>query len=99
MHDPVLDVAEARSAIQRLLEDLGLRAFVFTVEPKELGWQLSIECASGEAWQTISLDVDPQELRASLLDSSVRERLRKRWSERLGGCERGAQPGPAPHER
>jgi hypothetical protein len=90
MHDPAaLDIAQARVAVERLLEDLDLRAFVFTVEPKEDGWQLSVECASGGGWQTISLPVDPQELRDSLHDSGTRERLRERWSERLRGCERG----------
>jgi hypothetical protein len=90
MHDPAaLDIAQARVAAERLLEDLDLRAFVFTVEPKEEGWQLSVECASGAEWQTISLHVDLKELRASLHDSGTRERLRERWSERLRGCERG----------
>jgi hypothetical protein len=90
MHDPAaLDIAQARVAAERLLEDLDLRAFVFTVEPKQEGRQLSVECASGAGWQSISLRLDPEELRASLHDSGTRERLRERWSERLRGCDRG----------
>jgi hypothetical protein len=89
MHDPTLDIAQARAAVERLLEELDLRTFLFTLEPKEAGWRLSIECESEGGWQSVALPVDPEELRASLHDSATRERLREAWSQRLGVCQKG----------
>jgi hypothetical protein len=89
MRAPILDLVDARAEAERLLEEVGLRAYVFTLEPKEPGWQLSVECAAAEGWQTVMLPVDPEELRAALHDPVARERLRAAWAERLGTCLRG----------
>jgi hypothetical protein len=80
------DIRGARSAVERLLEELGVRAFVFTVEQKETGWVLSVECATDGGWQTVGLAVDPAELSASLRDPAVRAKLRADWAPHLRGC-------------
>lgn len=46
MVPPGPDIRNAREAVESILDQLGIRAFVFTVEPKESGWVLSIECAT-----------------------------------------------------
>jgi hypothetical protein len=74
------DIRNAREAVVRILDELGMRAFVYTVEPKEHGWVLSIDCAVDGGWQTAALPVDATELRASLDDASVRDKLRVQWS-------------------
>ena len=85
------DIRAARTAAERILEEFGLGAYVFTVEPKEDGWELSVQCAAGEAWQVISLKVDRAKLRASLDDPSVRDELRAAWRAHLQPCaKRGA---------
>jgi hypothetical protein len=93
MHQPAADIAESRAVVERLLEALGLAAFLFTLEPKEGGWHLTVECATDGGWQTVALPVDADELRASAHEPAARERLRAAWSERLSGCKRG---GAAP---
>jgi hypothetical protein len=89
MHQTAADLAQARVVVERVLEGLGLAAFLFTLEPKESGWQLTVECASEGGWQTVMLPVDAGELRASVYDATARDRLRAAWSERLSGCARG----------
>jgi hypothetical protein len=80
------DIRGARTAVERLLEELGVRAFVFTVEQKETGWLLSVECATDGGWQRVELAVDPAELSASLRDPEVRARLRADWAPHLRAC-------------
>ena len=89
MHQPAADIAEPRAVVERVLEGLGLAAFLFTLEPTESGWQLTVECAADAGWQTVMFPVDADELRASVHDPAARDRLRAAWSERLGGCARG----------
>jgi hypothetical protein len=89
MREPILDMVDARAEAERLLDELGLRAYIFTLEPKEPGWQLTVDCAVEGGWQTVTLPIDPEELRAAVHDAAARERLRTAWGERLGTCLRG----------
>jgi len=79
-------IRNARAAVEKVLEELGVRAFVYTLEQKGGGWVLSIECATDGAWQKVSLDVDPAELSASLEDAAVRAKLRAAWAPHLSAC-------------
>jgi hypothetical protein len=83
-----LEIRESRVAIEQILEGLALRDFVFTIEPKEQAWALHVECSTEQGWQTIALPVDVAELRASLRDVAVRDRLREAWRGRLTDCAR-----------
>jgi SHS2 domain-containing protein len=80
------DIRSAREAAERMLEELGLDAFVYTVEAKEGGWDLRVDCATEEGWQTVELPVEPVELIASLGDARLREALRARWGAHLRAC-------------
>ena len=80
------DIRSARQAVERVLDELGVRAFVYTVEQKEAGWVLSVECAIDGGWQRLELAVDPAELNASLSDPAVRAKLRADWAPRLRAC-------------
>lgn len=82
------DLINARQAVERVLDELALRTFVYTVEEKDGGWVLSIECATDEGWQVVSLPVQAAELRASLRDAGVRARLGAQWGPRLAACAR-----------
>jgi len=86
MNASALEIREGRAAVERLLDELGLRAFIFTLEPKEGGWELHLDCSTAEGWQTIALPADIAALRASLTDAALRERLREDWRARLGAC-------------
>lgn len=72
-----------RQAVEGLLEELGMGAFLYTIEQKEGGWTLTVERALNGDWQTIVLPVDPHALAASLRDPTLRARLREDWESRL----------------
>lgn len=80
------EIRGAREAVERLLEELGVRAFVYTLEQKEAGWVLSIECATDGDWRTVALSVDVAQLSASLSDPAMRATLRAAWEPRLRAC-------------
>lgn len=73
------DIRSARLAVERVLDEIGLVAYLYTVEPKEEGWSLRVECPVEEGWQEVTLPVDRDELSESLRDGHVRQRLRSRW--------------------
>jgi len=84
--DSALDIRDARAAVERVFGELGLSAFVYTVEPKDTGWELRAECAVEEGWQSIVLPVDPADLTASLSDAGVRQKLRTAWAPHFKAC-------------
>jgi len=89
MDASAVEIREGRAAVELILDELGLRAFVFTLEPKEGGWELHLDCSTEEGWQSIALPADIGALRASLGDPGTRERLREDWRARLRACRTG----------
>jgi hypothetical protein len=81
-----LEIRESRAAVEQILDELALRDFMFTIEPREHGWALHVECTTGNGWQTVALPADLAELRASLRDVTVRDRLREAWRGWLAEC-------------
>jgi hypothetical protein len=80
------DIRDGRAAVELILDELGLRGYVFTIEAKEPGWRLRADCRTQEGWQTIELPVDLAELCDSLSDDATRERLREAWREHFRAC-------------
>ncbi len=83
------ELAEARDVVQSLLETLGLRAYLFEVEPRESGqWVVRIDCALNGEWQSTSLEVPWQALRACREDPAARRALLAQWRPHLDHCRR-----------
>jgi hypothetical protein len=80
------DIRNARKAVELLLRQAGVSGFVYTIEQKEDGWMLSVECATDGEWQSASWRVDPAELSASLRRKAVRAKLLAEWEPRLRSC-------------
>jgi hypothetical protein len=58
---------------------MGLSAYLFEVEPREAAWQVRVEFAVNSDWQSITLDVDKQELLQSRTERDVFQRLLDEW--------------------
>jgi len=86
------ELAGATQAASAVLEELGLDAYLFAVEPREGSWELTLQCAVDEGWQTINLPVDIHELLESRTDAGTRSRLAARWGAKFAGCRREAHP-------
>jgi hypothetical protein len=80
------EILDARAAVEQILDECALRAYLFTVEPKTSGWTLTIDCAAEGGWQNLVLPVDAAELRASLRDAALRRKLRRDWEPHLCAC-------------
>ena len=81
------ELSRARNAADRLLEALGLEAYLYEVEPGENDrWTLILECATGDGWQRLSWGVDKSELLRSMDEDPVRERLAAALSQRVAAC-------------
>ena len=78
------DLAYAREASADLLASLGLETFVFDLEPGEERWQLRVDCAVKDGWQTVTVPVQKTMLLAARQDPQVRAQLRDRWADALG---------------
>ena len=76
-------LTEARDTVQALLEQLGLAAYLFEVEPRTDHWEVRIECAPDSVWQSSILNVDESWLTACRTDAGARDQLLEEWRKRL----------------
>ncbi len=84
------DLEKATEAAEGLLKELGLEAYLFAIEPRQGEWELKLECAVREGWQTVTLPVDTKLLLARRTGSGVRARLLQSWSAKITACLRRA---------
>ena len=76
-------LTEARDTVQSLLDQLGLTAYLFEVEPRSDHWEVRIECAPDSVWQSSILNVDESWLTACRTDAGVRHKLLDEWRKHL----------------
>ncbi len=69
------NLAEAKETVGGLLEQLGLTAYLFEVEPRADRWEVRVECALDSAWQSSVFTVEDTALRASRTDRTVRDQI------------------------
>lgn len=82
------ELLKAKETAAALLEQLGLVAYLFEVEPREEHWEVRVDCALDQGWQTSVLLVDKVLLLSSLHDPGARERLLQEWGRHLASCKR-----------
>lgn len=85
----MIELSQAKEAAAALLGELGLEAFLFEIEPHAEHWQLTVECAIENGWQTTTLPVAKALLLASRDDAAARKHLLYEWRERLAPCKTG----------
>ena len=77
------DLEGATQATYALLDELGLRAYRFAIEPHDAAWEVKLECAVDDAWEALTLQVDKGLLLASRDDEAARARVVTEWRDRL----------------
>jgi hypothetical protein len=82
------ELAQARDVISRVLEELGLDAYLFEVEPREGPWEIRVECAVDDGWETCRLRANKEYLLRGTDDAAVHEVLLDNWREALSDCRR-----------
>jgi hypothetical protein len=69
----------AKEATRNLLEALGLDAYLYEVEPRENPWLVRVDCAVEGGWQSISIDVEVEDLIKSRKDKELFGQLLEQW--------------------
>ena len=83
-------VEHARDAVGVLLDQLGLDAYLFSVDPHDATWEIHLEYATDAGWIKRVLEVDTSMLIASFSDHSARSRLVHMWKLALQNAKRAA---------
>lgn len=83
------ELAQVREVVGRVLEELGLEAYLFEIEPHEGQWDIRVECAVDDGWETCRLSADKEYLLRGTDDAVVHEVLVDNWREALSACRRG----------
>lgn len=77
------ELIEAKEATSGLLEQLGLEAYLFDVEPREGPWEVHVDCPLHGAWLSVTLPVDVAQLLSTRSNAAVRAQMLEDWRERL----------------
>lgn len=80
------DLAPAKAAVGSLLDDLGLSAHLYAVEPREGRWAVIVECATESGWQRTELLAGHELLDAIHGDVEASASLLAEWRTRLAAC-------------
>ena len=87
MADPTeVDLGWAKAAVGTLLEDMGLSAHLYAVEPRAGKWAVIVECATDSAWQRTELQAGPEPLDAIRGNAEARAALLAEWHTHLAAC-------------
>ena len=80
----------AREAANAILEELGLDAYLFEVEPQNAHYELKVECACeiDGGWVSTTLTVPKEKMLAGFDDMKIKHQLFEFWSKKLAPCKR-----------
>lgn len=84
------ELAQAREVVARVLEELQIDAYLFEVEPLEGHWEIRVECAVADGWETCRLKAKKEYLLRGADDAVVHEVLIDAWKDALADCRRKA---------
>ena len=86
MNLSIAELAKIREAVSKILDELQLESYVFDVEPQEGLWQLDIECAIDNGWESISLKANKDYFLHGADDAVFHQLLLDEWREALSMC-------------
>ena len=84
-------LTDAKEITAGLLDELGLEAYLFEVEPRAGAWEVRVDCGYRGGWQSVTLAVDIDRLLDSRVNATSRAQVLNDWRERLAACR---YPGP-----
>jgi hypothetical protein len=84
------ELARAREVVGSILEELHLDAYMFEVEPTDRQWEIRVECAVQEGWETVRLRAARDYLLRGAEDAVAHQVLLDTWREALSACVRKA---------
>ena len=82
------ELTQAREAVDSMLNELHVDAYIFEVEPKDADWEIVIECAIADGWERVKLSASRENLLGSIDDAAIHQSLIDNWRVRLAACKR-----------
>lgn len=84
------ELVMARETANAILEELGLDAYLFEVEPKNAHYELKVECAceTDGGWVSITLNVPKEKMLTGFDDLEIKRPLFEYWDKKLAACKR-----------
>ena len=82
----ITELAEVREVVTGILDELQLDAYLFEVEPLEGQWEIKVECAVSEGWETVRLTANREILLRGSGDAVAHSVLLDNWREALSAC-------------
>ena len=82
----VVELARVREEVAQLLDELRLDAYLFEVEPQNAHWEVKIECAVTEGWETFRLTAEKQNLLRARDNIETHKQLLNDWRSALTAC-------------
>jgi hypothetical protein len=86
MNQSIAELAGIRETVSKLLDELQLEAYLFEIEPQEGQWQLTVECAIDEGWETVKLKANKNYFQHGADDAVFHQLLLDEWRETLSAC-------------
>ena len=86
MKQSITELAGIRETISKLLDELQLEAYLFEVEPQQGQWELTVECAINEGWETVKLKANKEYFQHGAEDSLIHDLLLNEWRDALSDC-------------
>lgn len=83
-----LDLARAREMVEALFAQLELDAYLFAIERTARGWELRLECATVDGWQTETVLLGEQLPGPDPADAAMRDKLLACLKEKVSACKR-----------
>jgi hypothetical protein len=77
------EMTDVRDLVGQLLDDAGLRSYVFDVEQDKENWIISVDFPHRDEWQAVDLRVDKQVLRDCLKRPEARQTLGSTWKDKF----------------
>lgn len=82
----IIELAETRETVKKLLNELQIETYLFETEPKDNQWEFIIECALEDGWETVKLKADKTYFKMCTDDALSHQRLLDDWKKALSDC-------------
>ncbi|MBI1424223.1 MAG: hypothetical protein GC149_12195 [Gammaproteobacteria bacterium] len=82
----VEELAQMRTTVTALLDELHLDAYLFEIEPKPGLWEINVECATVDGWSRFQLTAATDYLLHGRDDAVAHAVLLDNWRDSLAAC-------------
>jgi hypothetical protein len=80
------EFAQARDIVGRALDQLGLKAYLYELEPADDTMKIRVECALDGEWEVVELGVDVDLLLRGMEDPGAQQSIQEQLRQAVSAC-------------